>query len=286
MTIFTTKEYSPKELAHFEKHEKGTEIVAETPEAKEIPVKRFVNFGLFFSMLAIAIGGLVYFLSLDVQIYILTGIFLLMALMFFIVAGLQRNEKHNGLTEIMTDLMNMPRTMGQLAVVQFFTWLSLFAMWIYTTSAVTAYHYGTTDSASALYNEGANWTGVLFGAYSLFAAMVAFLLPVVAKQISRKMTHLVALIIGGLGLISMYVFKNPDMLLVSMFGVGVAWASILSMPYAMLTERFLLQRWVCIWEFSISLLCFHRFWQLQLVVLPSICLVVRLFIRLCSEVWL
>ena len=129
----------------------------------------------------------------------------------------------------------MPRTMGQLAVVQFFTWLSLFAMWIYTTSAVTAYHYGTTDSASALYNEGANWTGVLFGAYSLFAAMVAFLLPVVAKQISRKMTHLVALIIGGLGLISMYVFKNPDMLLVSMFGVGIAWASILSMPYAMLT---------------------------------------------------
>lgn len=235
VTIFTTKEYSPKELAHFEKHEKGTEIVAETPEAKEIPVRRFVNFGLFFSMLAIAIGGLVYFLSLDVQIYILSGLFLLVAILFLLVASMQRNEKHNGLTEIMTDLLNMPRTMGQLAVVQFFTWLSLFAMWIYSTSAITAFHYGTTDTTSALYNEGANWAGVLFGAYSFFAALVAFLLPVVAKKISRKMTHLSALIIGGLGLISMYVFKNPDMLLVSMFGVGVAWASILSMPYAMLT---------------------------------------------------
>lgn len=235
VTIFSTKEYSPEELANFEKHENIVANVAEMPAVNEIPVGRFVNFGLFFSTLAIAIGGFVYFLSLDVQIYILTGVFLLMALMFFVVAGMQRNEKHNGLTEIMTDLLNMPRTMGQLAVVQFFTWLSLFAMWIYTTSAVTAYHYGTTDSASALYNEGANWTGVLFGAYSLFAAMVAFLLPVVAKKISRKMTHLVALIIGGLGLMSMYVFKNPDMLLVSMFGVGVAWASILSMPYAMLT---------------------------------------------------
>jgi maltose/moltooligosaccharide transporter len=139
------------------------------------------------------------------------------------------------MVEIMSDLLNMPKTMGQLAVVQFFTWLALFSMWIYSTPAVTAFHYGTHDTASALYNEGANWVGVLFGAYSLFAAIFAFLLPVLARRISRKMTHLVSLVVGGFGLISMYFFKDPNMLIVSMACVGLAWASILAMPYAMLT---------------------------------------------------
>jgi len=108
-------------------------------------------------------------------------------------------------------------------------------MWIYTTSAITEFHFGATDPTSVAYNTGANWTGVLFGAYSLFAAAVAFLLPVAAKIFSRKITHLIALIFGGLGFISIYFFKNPDLLLISMFGVGIAWASILSMPYAILT---------------------------------------------------
>ena len=164
------------------------------------------------------------------------------AFLFFIVTLFQKSEMNNGLTEIMTDLLTMPRTMGQLAIVQFFTWLSLFAMWIYTTSAITEFHFGTTDTTSEVYNTGANWTGVLFGAYSLFAAMVAFLLPIVARRISRKLTHLSALVIGGLGLLSMYFLKNPDMLIISMFGIGVAWASILSLPYAMLTGALPVQK--------------------------------------------
>jgi len=235
VTIFFTKEYSPEELANFEKHESKQLNEKADLVTKTVSVSRFYNFGLLFLILGAAVGGLVYYFSFDIQIYILTGILLLVALMFFIVGLLQKNEKNNGLTEIMTDLLTMPRTMGQLAIVQFFTWLSLFAMWIYTTSAITEYHFGTNDSASEAYNTGANWTGVLFGAYSLFAAIVAFLLPVVARRISRKLTHLSALIIGGLGLISMFLFKKPDMLIISMFGVGIAWASILSMPYAMLT---------------------------------------------------
>ena len=130
----------------------------------------------------------------------------------------------------------MPKTMVQLSFVQFFSWFALFGMWIYTTSAVTSHVYGTEDTTSAAYNEGADWVGICFAIYNGIAALVAFLLPVIAKYTSRRMTHLMALACGGLGLISIYFISDPMMLLVSMFGVGIAWASILSMPYAMLSS--------------------------------------------------
>ncbi len=139
-----------------------------------------------------------------------------------------------GVREIVVSLRDMPKTMIQLAVVQFFSWFALFAMWIYTTGAVTAHIYGTSDTTSELYNRGADWVGVLFSAYNGFAAVVAFLLPVLAKRISRKGVHAVSLIIGGIGLASFYVIKDPNLLLISMVGIGLAWASILSMPYAIL----------------------------------------------------
>jgi maltose/moltooligosaccharide transporter len=125
--------------------------------------------------------------------------------------------------------------MKQLALVQFFSWFALFAMWIYTTAAVTSHIYGTSDSSSRLYNDGADWVGILFAVYNGFAAVVAFLLPVLARYTNRKITHLIALIAGGLGLISIYFFHDPKLLILSMLGVGLAWASILSMPYAILT---------------------------------------------------
>ena len=129
----------------------------------------------------------------------------------------------------------MPATMKQLAVVQFFSWFALFAMWIYTTPAVTSHIYGTTDTGSAMYNEGANWVGVLFGIYNGFSALVAFLLPVLAKHTSRKWTHAIALLIGGLSFLSIGMIKTPMMLILPMLGIGFTWASILSMPYAILT---------------------------------------------------
>ena len=141
-----------------------------------------------------------------------------------------------GLAESFMGIFKMPKTMIQLAFVQFFSWFALFAMWIYTTSAVTSHVYGTSDTASQLYNEGADWVGICFAVYNGIAALVAFLLPVVAKKLSRRITHLLALAIGGVGLISVYFISDPSLLLISMVGVGIAWASILSMPYAMLSS--------------------------------------------------
>jgi maltose/moltooligosaccharide transporter len=142
----------------------------------------------------------------------------------------------DGLVESFLGIFKMPKTMVQLSLVQFFSWFALFAMWIYTTSAVTSHVYGTDDPTSALYNEGADWVGICFAIYNGIAAIVAFLLPILAKRITRRMTHLVALFCGGIGLFSIYFITDPNMLLVSMIGVGIAWASILSMPYAMLSS--------------------------------------------------
>lgn len=141
-----------------------------------------------------------------------------------------------GLAESFLGIFQMPKTMVQLAFVQFFSWFALFALWIYTTSAVTSHVYGTDDSASTLYNEGADWVGICFAVYNGIAALVAFLLPYLAKITSRKVTHLIALFCGGIGLISIYFINDPNLLLVSMIGVGIAWSSILSMPYAMLSS--------------------------------------------------
>jgi maltose/moltooligosaccharide transporter len=128
----------------------------------------------------------------------------------------------------------MPRTMRQLALVQFFSWLALFSMWIYATPAITSHIYHTSDTTSKLYNEGADWVNVCFSVYNGVSALAALALPTLARATSRRITHLLCLTAGGLGLISIYFIQNPQLLLVSMVGVGIAWASILSIPYAML----------------------------------------------------
>jgi maltose/moltooligosaccharide transporter len=153
-----------------------------------------------------------------------------------IISGLlqQRSRYDNGFVTMLNDFQDMPRTMRQLAGVQFFSWFALFAMWIYTTPAVTSYIYHTTDTTSSLYNEGANWVGVGFGTYNGIAAVAAFLIPALARKTSRRFTHALCLLVGSLGLLSILIIADPRYLLVSMVGVGVAWASILSMPYAIL----------------------------------------------------
>jgi maltose/moltooligosaccharide transporter len=126
--------------------------------------------------------------------------------------------------------------MRQLAVVQFFSWFALFAMWLFATSAVTSVHYATQDAASAAYNEGANWVGVLFAAYNGFAAIAAMLIPLMARRLGLRVTHLINVVLGGIGLLSFLVIRDPRWLLASMVGIGFAWASILAIPYALLSD--------------------------------------------------
>jgi len=139
-----------------------------------------------------------------------------------------------GFTEITTGIFKMPKTMLQLAVVQFFTWLAFFAMWIYTTSGIAQNTFATTDTTSKTFQDAGDWVGVMFMVYNGVSAITAFLLPMLANRIGRKYTHMICLIIGGIGLISMLFIKDQNMLLLPMVGVGLAWSSTLTMPYAIL----------------------------------------------------
>jgi maltose/moltooligosaccharide transporter len=138
------------------------------------------------------------------------------------------------LTEIFSGFGKMPKTMVQLAAVQFFTWIGLFALWIYTTNAIGENVYGTTDAQSAAFQQAGNHVGVMFAVYSGVSALAAFILPIFARHTSRKTVHMTCLAIGGASLISLFAIHDPTMAFVPMIGVGIAWASILTMPYAIL----------------------------------------------------
>jgi maltose/moltooligosaccharide transporter len=234
-TILKTKEYSPDELRDFSADEKQ-EDDDETNSNISLSSAAFEKRGFIWFAAGLFISFIIYYFSFMKELYILSVGICIFGLIQ-IVSGLliSRGNTKSGLVVVMRDLSLMPKTMGQLAVVQFFSWFALFSMWIYTTSAVTSQIYGTKDPASELYNQGANWVGLMFGVYNGFAAGVAFLLPILARKTNRRVTHSISLIAGGLGLISIILFKTPGMLIISMLGIGLAWASILAMPYAILT---------------------------------------------------
>ena len=140
----------------------------------------------------------------------------------------------NAISEITKGIFSMPRTMAQLAVVQFFTWVGFYCMWLYTTASVAQNAYGTIDTTSKAFQDAGDWVGVMFMVYSAVSAITAFLLPMLANRIGRKYTHMLCLIIGGFGLISIIFIKSPMMLLLPMIAVGLGWASTLTMPYSIL----------------------------------------------------
>ncbi|MCH8569515.1 MAG: MFS transporter [Balneolales bacterium] len=312
-TIYKTKEYSPQELEEFEAYENQKHGVTEKIETPDLPPQDMASSKLQHGPILVLLGLLlsagVWYRDYAQELYILTFGIASIGLILVIAGLMQKDGSRNGLVVVFDDLYLMPKTMKQLAVVQFFSWFALFAMWIYTTSAVTSHIYdmkmtatevteltgsalllqeqtdaswfdrlqriqgdlqtyqsqidagqanvtasmrvvnffleegrvelteGTRNTLQRIekeYNAGADWVGVAFGIYNGFAALVAFLLPVIAGYTNRKTTHALCLVGGAAGLISIYFMTSPLMILVAMVGVGLAWASILSMPYAIL----------------------------------------------------
>ncbi len=150
----------------------------------------------------------------------------------------QLEEEQKGLSAIFKDFAHMPATMKQLGLVQFFSWFALFSMWVFTTSAVAQHIYKVLpgDTSSERFADAGNWVGILFGIYNGVSAIYALFLPAIARATSRKAAHAFSLVCGGVGLISIYFISNPNMLILSMIGVGLAWGSILAMPYAILSS--------------------------------------------------
>jgi len=232
-TVIKSKEYSPKEL------EKFTSVAAQNDiqNKLDIPFSAFLKNGIIWSA-----AGIILFVVFDLFIYMDYGLgtlFLGIAafgILQIIGSFLTKKEStSNGFVVVLNDLFKMPKTMKQLAVVQFFSWFALFAMWIYTTPAVAHHIYNAADTSSELYNKAADWVGVLMAVYNGFAAVMAFAIMWIAKKTNRKTVHMISLIAGGIGLASFYFIKDPNLLIVSELGIGLAWASILAMPYAILT---------------------------------------------------
>jgi maltose/moltooligosaccharide transporter len=147
------------------------------------------------------------------------------------------NAEKKEKTNIINLIVTAPKIFWQLGIVQFFSWFSLFLMWVYTTRAIANQVWGpeALDAKSIGFNEAGDWTGVLFAFYSAIAAIFSLLIPTIAKSIGRKKTYSFSLLLGGIGLISMLLIHDKNILLGSMVGVGFAWAAILAMPYAMLS---------------------------------------------------
>ena len=233
-TVFSSKEYSPEEIAEFEAGEEEAEAFSE-PEPR--PAGKYHKGGLAWIVAGSLLLAWIIGASLDKQLYILAIGAMAFGLLQIVTGAMQSGGRTgNGLYHIMEDLFHMPRVMKQLAVVQFFSWFALFAMWIYATAAVTSYHYGATDVTSQAYNDGADWVGVLFAAYNGFAALAAIAIPVMARKLGCRISHLVNLAIGGVSLASFMIIRDPAWLILPMVGVGIAWASILSLPYALLSD--------------------------------------------------
>ena len=233
-TVFSSREYSPEEIAEFEAGEEEAEAFeAIEPRA----AGAYHKGGVGWIVAGAALLAWIIASGLDKQLYILSiGAIAFGGLQ--IVTGLMQTagRTENGLYQIVEDLFHMPRVMKQLAVVQFFSWFALFSMWIYSTAAVTSHHFGTADVTSQAYNDGANWVGVLFASYNGFAALAAIAIPFAARRLGCRWAHLLNLALGGAGLISFLFIRDPTWLIAPMIGVGIAWASILSLPYALLSD--------------------------------------------------
>jgi maltose/moltooligosaccharide transporter len=310
-TVIRTREYSPEELAEFEAAHSDDEIKKRHKSDEILPASRFLKNAPIWIFLGLLLTAAVYYFRFEAELYILTAGITLFGLIQALTALLVgKFNNHGGFVVVINDLFRMPKTMRQLAVVQFFSWFALFAMWIYTTAGVTSHIYNMKlDSAEVQelhtiaaelrnnpeanwftrleaidgelaayqsqiiagksnvvasmrvvtffredkgievssglaqtlqrieqeYNDGADWVGIAFSAYNGFAALFAFFLPLLARWTNRRFTHMIALTAGAIGFVSIYFISNPLLIIVSMLGVGIAWASILSMPYAILT---------------------------------------------------
>lgn len=231
-TVFSTKEYPPPPGEQLDLRDREKRKI----ENEDFYRNRFVRISLRLWILGSVFTALIFYKELEKELLVL-GLGLVVFGTVFLLAAhfIRQGRSYLGFVHIAKDFITMPTTMVQLAYVQFFSWFALFAMWIYTTPAVTSHIFHSSDPTSTAYNDGADLVSNLFGIYNGIAAIAALFLPLLARKTSRRVTHFIALTCGGIGLISFYFISDPFWLWFSMVGVGIAWASILSVPYAMLS---------------------------------------------------
>jgi maltose/moltooligosaccharide transporter len=229
-TVATTREYSPAQMAAF-------------GEAQDVPApdaalaRRNPAAALWWLAAGGVLAGLVAHWSLAKELYLLAALLGAYGLASAAGIALARAGRGNMLSSVVGDFAGMPPLMKHLAVVQFFSWSALFIMWIYSTPVVAQYGFGTSDPTSAAYQQAANWVGRLFSIYNGVAAVAALvLLPWLSARLGRTRTHALCLMLGAAGFAAWLVVRSPQGLQLAEVGIGICWASILAMPYAILAS--------------------------------------------------
>jgi maltose/moltooligosaccharide transporter len=225
-SAFSTREYPPETLERFD-----APAVERPAERSSTRMRRHACVWIGLGLAGLLAGWLTHArLALYVLVFaaIAYGVSLLAA---------SAIQARNAFTSIVDDLETMSGSMRWLALVQFFSWFSLFTIFVYTAPAVAKLHFGATSPGSPEYEAGANWVGVLFATYNGLGALAALILPFFVRRFGMRRTHQVNLWIGASGLLSMMLIRDPDWLLASMVGLGFAWASIIALPYAMLANN-------------------------------------------------
>ncbi|HEX8388655.1 MAG TPA: MFS transporter [Sphingomonas sp.] len=233
-TVLTTREYAPEEMATFDG--------PADPGAEDHTLRVLASRTYGASLGWIAAGALVIVAvrawSLEKEVYLLGGLLAAYGLASVVaISAAKRGSRAGVLGHIVGDFSGMPDLMKRLALAQFFSWSALFIMWISTTPVVAQYFFDAPSSQSPGYQDGANWVNVLFTVYNGVAAVAALLLlPFLAARIGRVRTHIAALLCGAAGYAGFFLFRTPEQLILSEIGIGIAWASILAMPYAILAS--------------------------------------------------
>jgi len=235
-TVLTTREYSPAQMVAFGEEAATREVLDAEPIVAPRRGPAWITAGALLALLIWQSERSGWLPAAREAYFVAAGIaaFGVAQMVSRVLVSAGRGD--NVLSHIVSDLATMPDTMRRLAVVQFFTWGALIIMWVYTTPVVAQQVYGTVDPASPAYNAAASWVGVLFAVYSGVATLAAFLLPVLAKRIGAAATHILALLCGAAGYLGLFAIHDAQWLIAAFAGIGVAWASILSMPYVILAN--------------------------------------------------
>jgi len=224
-TVVTTREYPPEDLARFDLAPATSDLVGPGP--------------VLVDLLWLAAGAIVLIaipvLGLDKPLYVLGA-----GLAGFGLARLanrvsvRSGRRDTMLNHLLSDLRTMPPLMKRLAQIQFLSWSALFILWIYASPVVARLQFGTLDPASQAYQDGADWVGLLFAIYNGIAALYAFLMPQIVKRIGEAAMHGINLLAGAAAYLAIPLIHDAHVLLAAMLGIGMAWASILTIPYALL----------------------------------------------------
>ncbi|MGB3456240.1 MAG: MFS transporter [Litorimonas sp.] len=235
-TVLTSKEYTPEELETFEANDNSALGQARRVEAVVPEPGFFSRWGFIAVALGIALIAAVFLLGTERQFIVFAMLVILVGIMFlYTSARLRSGRPSNMVSGLMSDLVTMPTLMKRLAAVQFTSWFAFFTLWVYLTPAVTFHHFGTSDTSTDAYGTGALAVNDIFALYGIVSMLFAAVIPLFTRLMGVKPFYALTLVIGGVSFAAIR-FVDPSLFWLAATGIGIVWASVLVLPYVLLSD--------------------------------------------------